>query len=92
MAEKKEIDPIIEEKEKQKDYIKKLVLDVIDKGILDLRRGGLLATVLASNDQDGKCGCRDVCSCHSGCVCARIDLADLIQVREGLVHGDRIQK
>ena len=87
MVEKKEdlkIEPIIKEKEKQKENIKKIVLDVIDKGLLDLRRGGLLATVLAMNDQDGKCGCRDVCSCHAGCVCSQI------QGYEGLVTKERI--
>jgi hypothetical protein len=63
------VDPTIKEKEDKKENIKKIVLDVIDRGLLDLRRGGLLAFLLAANDQDGKCGCRDVCSCHSGCLC-----------------------
>ena len=62
-------DPVELQKLEKAAAVKRLVIDVIDKGMIDLRRGGLLAALLAMDDQDGKCGCRDVCGCHDGCVC-----------------------
>jgi len=81
MAERKSatnVDVIEQQKAEKAANIKRLVIDVIDKGLIDIRRGGLLAAVLAMDDQDGKCGCRDVCGCKSGCVCSVEDFQQAV--------------
>jgi len=57
------------EKAKKIAINKKFLIEIIDKGILDMKRASLFAAFIAMDDQDGKCGCRDVCGCKAGCLC-----------------------
>ena len=56
---------------------RKIVIEVIEKGLLDLKRTGLLALVLSdAGAPRADCGCRIVCGCHDSCPA----LGDLEQI------------
>jgi hypothetical protein len=51
----------------------KIVIEVLEKGLLDLRHAGILAHLLwrADTDKDN-CGCVGVCDCKSACGCKAV--------------------
>jgi hypothetical protein len=56
------------------EHARKIVIEVLDKGILGLHEAGTLAIDLSRRSAEvgacgchGKCGCKDVCGCHSSC-------------------------
>lgn len=49
------------------EHAKKIVIDVLDKGILGLNEVGRLAIDLADVAPDGRCGCKGDCGCWKVC-------------------------
>lgn len=47
---------------------RRLVIEVLDKGLLTIGEAGMLARLLSSSGSDVKCGCKDVCDgCRGRC-------------------------
>ena len=55
------------EKTKLADDKNQLLIEILSKGVFDKREISGLVNSLVADDSDGKCGCRDVCGCHSRC-------------------------
>lgn len=49
---------------------KKLVIEVLDKGLLNLREAGVLASLLETSGDRSICGCDAICDgCDGRCGC-----------------------
>ena len=49
---------------------KKIIIEILEKGQIDLKRAGLIAYLLDPLASDGNCGCIGRCDCRSKCPCA----------------------
>lgn len=54
---------------KRIEHAKNIVIEVLDKGILDLNEVGRLAIDLSRLSQVGNCGCVGDCGCKTVCGC-----------------------
>jgi hypothetical protein len=67
---KQEIESSLKIKDKRQSAAQDLVIEVLEKGLLDLRRAGILALLLSDGGTTPPrvdCGCRTVCGCKDVC-------------------------
>lgn len=69
----------VKTREEMVTYKKNLLIDVLDKGAVNLREFGTLASALAASDDDGKCFCRGICSCKEVCVSPLTNPGDIVE-------------